>query len=107
MDVPLLGPVELHVAGEVVPLAGGRARALVAILALRRGTTVGREVIADALWGTEPPLTADKQVQILVSRVRRVLAERGEGDRIVTRPGGYALRVEASEVDVAQVEVLV
>ena len=53
--------------------------------------------------GRAPPATAAKSIQLYVSRLRKEL---GEG-RLVTRPPGYVLRVERSELDVARFEQLV
>ena len=87
---------------EIAPRAfGGRlARRLLRLLALRRGTLVSKDVIADALWPENPPADAPGNIEILVSRIRRALGDR---TLIRTGPGGYVLadgdqcRVDAEE----------
>ena len=48
----------------------------------------------DELWDGDPPPTAAKIVRNNVSLLRKEL-----GDRLVTRPPGYLLRVEPGELD--------
>jgi YVTN family beta-propeller protein len=50
--------------------------------------------IVDELWGESPPPTAAKIVRNSVSLLRKEL-----GDRLVTRPPGYLLRVDEGELD--------
>ena len=107
MDVRLLGPVEIHAARGDVVLTASRTRALLAILALRAGTTVSRDELIDAVWGDDPPPTAPKLVQIQISQLRRALNEAGEPDRIATRSAGYQLSVDQDELDVARAAALI
>ena len=68
---------------------GGRlARRLLRLLALRRGTLVPKDLIADVLWPDAPPADPAGNVEVLISRIRRAI-----GDRTVIRtgPGGYVL----------------
>jgi YVTN family beta-propeller protein len=55
--------------------------------------------LVDDLWGESPPPTAAKIVRNSVSLLRRQL-----GDRLVTEPPGYLLRVEADELDSERLE---
>ncbi len=81
---------------------GRRQRAVLAILLLHRREVVSADRIADELWGERPPDTAIKTVQVYVSRLRKEL---GEGV-LVTRGGGYALEVDADQVDADRFERL-
>jgi hypothetical protein len=83
--VELLGPVEAWVDGRQVALGGQRPRALLAVLALRRGRVVSSEQLIDELWGEEPPERARETVQVHVSRLRRALMEAG-GDASASTP---------------------
>lgn len=93
MDVRLLGPVEASVDGRTVPLGGAKPRAVLAMLALNPSTTVSTDRLIDGLWGSEPPATAAKTLQVYVSRLRRALTANGDGADIVTRAHGYELRL--------------
>lgn len=96
-----LGSVEVVRDGRVVDLGSGRQAALLAILLLHRNDVVSRDRLVDELWGARPPATAAKSVRNAVSLLRKEI-----GDRIVTRPPGYLLRVEDGELDSDRVEAL-
>ena len=67
---------------------GALARRLLRLLALRRGTLVSKDLIADVLWPKTPPADPAANIEVLVSRLRRALGDRG---MIRTGPGGYLL----------------
>src|SRR5918994_5113128 len=103
MEFRLLGPLEVLERDRVLMVGGGKQRALLAVLLLHANEVVSTDRLLDDLWGWSPPATAVKSIQLYVSRLRKEL---GEG-RLVTRPPGYVLRVERSELDVARFEQLV
>ena len=91
ISIRLLGRFAVQRDGQEIALRafGGRlARRLLRLLALRRGTLVPKDVIAEALWPHDPPTDAAGNIEVLVSRIRRAL-----GDRTLVRagPGGYVL----------------
>src|SRR5829696_1573169 len=102
MELRILGTLEALDGGRELPLGGARQRAVLAILLLHRGEVVSVDRVVDELWGGRPPDTATKTVQVYVSRLRKEL---GEGV-LVTRGGGYALEVDADELDAARFERL-
>jgi DNA-binding SARP family transcriptional activator len=104
VDFRILGPVEVRAQGRPLPVAGGRQRALLALLLLRAGEPVSRDRLIAGLWGERPPAGAVKTVQAVVSRLRRALG--GEASRLVTGAAGYRLRVEPDELDLARFERL-
>src|SRR5215217_3390447 len=75
-------------------------------LALRAETAVSRDELIDALWGSDPPLSAVKLLQVQVSQLRRALRVEGEDARVVTRPAGYELRLDSEHVDVGRARQL-
>ena len=103
MEFRLLGPLEVLERDRVLMVGGGKQRALLAVLLLHANEVVSIDRLLDDLWGSAPPATAAKSIQLYVSRLRKVL---GEG-RLMTRPPGYVLRVDRSELDVARFERLV
>jgi WD40 repeat protein/DNA-binding SARP family transcriptional activator len=107
VDVRVLGPVEVSVEGRAVALGGGKQRALLAMLALKAGSTVSTDRLIDGLWGERPPATATKLVQVYVSQLRKALAAAGNGARIVTGEHGYLLRLGSEDVDARRFERLV
>src|SRR5262249_24154566 len=72
------------------------------MLLLHREEVVPGAQLIEALWGEEPPETAPTALHGHVSGLRKRI---GAG-RIATRPPGYALKVGASELDVARFESL-
>src|SRR5215212_1054132 len=99
----ILGPLELVDEGRQVELAGGRQRALLALLLLHANEVVSSDRLIDGLWGERPPATASKVLQNAVSQLRRAL---GDG-LIVTRAPGYLLQVEPDAIDARRFESLV
>ena len=87
MDVRLLGPLELRLHGQEVPLGSPQQVAVLALLALAEGRPVPIDTLVDALWGDQPPTTAVNVVQTYVARLRRTLGR----DAVRTVPGGYLL----------------
>ncbi|HEX3592299.1 MAG TPA: BTAD domain-containing putative transcriptional regulator [Pseudonocardiaceae bacterium] len=98
----VLGPVQVVVDGEPVPIGSPGARALLLLLVLHANQVVSIERIIDGLWGDDPPATARTIVHGYVSRLRRVLEPAGDQDNwaaLLTRSPGYELRVDESRVD--------
>ena len=94
MDFRTLGPLEIVDDGRVLRLGSGRQLSLVALLVINANEAVSVDRIVDELWGGSPPPTAAKIVRNSVSVLRREL-----GDRLVTAPPGYLLRIEDGELD--------
>jgi DNA-binding SARP family transcriptional activator len=89
--IRLLGRFAVDRDGQEIALrefGGGLARRLLRLLALRRGTLVPKDLIAQALWPDVPPADPAGNIEVLVSRIRRALGDR---TLIRTGPGGYVL----------------
>ncbi|MFF8608007.1 BTAD domain-containing putative transcriptional regulator [Streptomyces sp. NPDC015346] len=99
----LLGPLRIWHDDRELAVGPPKQRAVLALLAGHRGTVVSREQIVDALWGADAPASAANAVHTYVAGLRRILEpERGSresGAFIVSRAGGYELRVPAEAVD--------
>ncbi|WP_236808294.1 AfsR/SARP family transcriptional regulator [Amycolatopsis albispora] len=106
----LLGPVQLLAGSRPVPVGGPGVRGLLALLALHANKVVPLDDIIDALWGHDPPATARTIVHGNVSHLRRVLrsiqGDSGDGAQIHTRPPGYQLTVDPSQIDVHRARAL-
>ena len=100
LEVRLLGPFEVLVAGRPVQVPGAKRQALVACLALQGGRVVPTDALVDALWGSELPAAPRNAVQHHVTRLRRAL---GEG-AIRLAADGYAL--DGAVVDAIEFEEL-
>ncbi|HKB20302.1 MAG TPA: BTAD domain-containing putative transcriptional regulator [Gaiellaceae bacterium] len=102
MEFLILGPLEVRDGDRLIPLAGGRQRALLTLLLLNANETVSTDRIVEELWGERSPQTASKVIQNHVSQLRRVLGD----ESLATDGSGYRLRVERGSLDVDRFEGL-
>src|ERR687885_1653593 len=103
MEFRILGPLEVHEQNCQVGLGGAKQRALLGVLLLHANESISSERLVDELWGARPPARAHKLVQGYVSGLRKLL---GPG-RLVTRPPGYLVRLDAGELDALEFDRLV
>jgi DNA-binding SARP family transcriptional activator len=93
----ILGPLEVQGDDGPVRVPPGRQQAVLTALLLDLDQLVSTDRLVDLLWAHDPPETARTQVQICISRLRRLL--RPVRAVIDTRPPGYLLRVDPERVD--------
>jgi DNA-binding SARP family transcriptional activator len=107
ITIAVLGPLSVWTvsAQEVTPTAA-KPRQLLALLAVRAPGLVTLPAIYEELWSACPPRSARTTVQTYIVHLRRIL-EHGDSrvgpaaakDVLCTRPGGYALAVDADSLD--------
>ncbi|MER6989004.1 BTAD domain-containing putative transcriptional regulator [Saccharopolyspora hirsuta] len=108
MQFNVLGPLELRVAGEPVPLGGLKQRSTLGYLLLNANKAVATSQLLRALWGDRTPPTARKMLQNAVSGLRTMLASHGTGDaEVLTHAPGYLLRVGDDRVDLSRFHAIV
>ena len=71
---------------------------MLGLLLLEANRVVPVDRLVDGVWGDDPPASAQASLQNHLVRLRREL-----GDRLVTRPPGYLLRVAPGELDLDRV----
>jgi DNA-binding SARP family transcriptional activator len=103
VDFRLLGALAVSDGTDVLPIARGAQRAVLAVLLLNANHVVTTEDIIDEVWGAPPP-TARASLQNNVMRLRRALG--GQAGRLVTHSAGYEITVSPGELDVARFEQL-
>ena len=86
--VSVLGETTVTRDGTSVTIASRKQRELLTTLAIRRGAPRSTEALVQDLWGDVAPLTARKNVQVLVGRIRAAL---GSTDAVCLLERGYAL----------------
>jgi DNA-binding SARP family transcriptional activator len=95
VDFRILGRLEALDAERDVAPRRAKPRALLALFLLHPNERLPTLRIIEALWGEEPPSTADKALQGHVSALRKLLGQ----SRIRTEVGAYRLEVRPGELD--------
>lgn len=105
VDIQLLGAVQVTAGERVLALHGRRQQRLLAALALDVSQVFSIERLIDLVWSDTAgsPVTARRQVQDLVSRLRKELVLAGCPRSVLAAQGsGYVLRVPADAVDTSR-----
>ncbi|MFF3215473.1 BTAD domain-containing putative transcriptional regulator [Streptomyces sp. NPDC002886] len=95
----ILGPLQVNGLGGPVRVPPGRQEVILAALLLEANRVVSTDYLVDLIWGDDPPDTARTQVQICVSRLRKLFSTAAIPAAITTRPPGYVLKTEGDLVD--------
>ena len=103
MEVRFFGEFEVSVDGVPVPVRGTKQRALLAMLAIRRGKAVSADRLIDVLWGDSEVAHPANALQVHIGQLRRTLG----GGAIVTSEAGYSLAIGPDDLDAARCEHLV
>ena len=88
-------------------IPGVKARALLALLAVRANQHVPTDQLEDELWDGAPPRGARSTIQAHASRLRAVLGATGGSATLAGGAGGYELQIDPAEIDVHRFELLV
>ena len=86
-----------------MPVRGTKQRALLALLALHRGSPVAADRLIDALWEDGQSANPANALQAQIGQLRRTLGAAA----IVTTEAGYALAVDPDDMDAVRFEQLV
>ena len=102
MEIELSGRVAMTVDGCRVDIGPAKCQALLATLALSAGRPVSVPELVAALWGEDPPRTAEKTLQTYVGQLRKSLG----ADRIERSGMSYRLDLAEDDVDLNRFERL-
>jgi DNA-binding SARP family transcriptional activator len=102
-DFRILGPLEVSDETGPLLLGGQKQRAVLALLLLEPGRVVSTDRLIDALWGENPPRTANTSLQNFISQLRKTLGP----EVLETKSPGYRLRIRPGELDLDRFRVLV
>ena len=106
--IRLLGSLEV---AHVEKITAAKLRQVLALLAVNANTVVSTEQLIDELWTDEPPRTVRTVLQTYIYQLRKLFAEaaaNGIGaNLLVTRPGGYVLRLPREDIDIFRFRNLV
>lgn len=101
----ILGPLEVVVGGQSVPLGGRKQRTLLAVLLAKAGHAVSADELIDQVWGADAPPTVRAGLHVYLSRLRRLLNQAGDGS-LLRRADGYTLKLPPGSVDAERFERL-
>jgi len=109
MHFGLLGPFEVTDDGRPLELGRPKQRAVLAAMLVHANRVVSLDRFADVLWPDGVP-PSPGSLPVYIANLRRLVEPqrpaRTPPQRLLTRPPGYMLRVEAGEYDVADFERL-
>jgi DNA-binding SARP family transcriptional activator len=113
MECCVLGPLSLRVRGAVITPTAPKPRQVLALLLMYANQVVSVPALIRELWNEHPPRSAQSTMQTYVLQLRKLLvaglqlpASRISSDLLVTRVGGYQLRVEPDSLDMFRFERL-
>ena len=115
LRVGVLGPVTAWQGEREVQAGQPRQLAVLGVLATRANRVVSRGELVDAVWGEQPPASAEGGIYTYVAGLRRVLEpdrprrspdqpRRAPAQVLVSAGGGYMLRLDPGALDCAQFE---
>lgn len=105
MWIGVLGPLLVEHRGAQIELKAAKLRILLAALLAQPNRVVSNKELAEALWQTEPPASAQVTARNYVKRLRETLGSEG-AERVVTRAPGYLIEVSEAEYDLLAFERL-
>jgi DNA-binding SARP family transcriptional activator len=104
----VLGPVTAWNGHEELRVGQPRQQAVLSILATRANRVISRGELVDAVWGQDPPASAEGGIYTYVAGLRRVIeptrSARGSGRILVSSGAGYVLHLVPGEPDSAAFE---
>lgn len=99
MDIRVLGSLAAFADGADVTPTSPNQRTVLAVLAAHPDQHVRADTLVDALWGADPPPTAERTLRSYISRLRSAL-----GNCIVAGRGGFCLATDDIRLDSIEFE---
>lgn len=113
MEFGVLGPLSLRAGEAVITPTAPKPRQLLALLLLHANQIVSVRAVVRELWSDNPPRSAQTTVQTYVLYLRKIFAAAlrmpsasVNADLLVTKVGGYELRVASEDLDMFRFERL-
>ncbi len=108
LRVGVLGPVAAWNGDDELPVGQPRQQAVLGILAMRANRVISRGELVDAVWGHDPPASAEGGIYTYVAGLRRVIEPsrtlRGPGRVLVSSGAGYVLHLVPGQPDAVAFE---
>lgn len=108
-NIRVLGPFRVHLLKKQVTPTAAKQRQILALLALNADRMVAVPTLLAEIWGDDPPSSCLATLQTYISQMRNRFSAalpRGQDTRdvISTHHGGYMLRGDWFQTDVAEFE---
>jgi DNA-binding SARP family transcriptional activator/tetratricopeptide (TPR) repeat protein len=104
----VLGPVAVWNGNEELRVGQPRQQAVLGILAMRANRVISRGELVDAVWGQDPPASAEGGIYTYVAGLRRIIeptrSARGPGRVLVSSGAGYVLHLVPGQPDAVAFE---
>jgi DNA-binding SARP family transcriptional activator/tetratricopeptide (TPR) repeat protein len=108
LRVGVLGPVTVWNGHEELRVGQPRQQAVLGILAMRANRVISRGELVDAVWGQDPPASAEGGIYTYVAGLRRIIeparSVRGPGRVLVSSGAGYVLHLVPGQPDAVAFE---
>jgi DNA-binding SARP family transcriptional activator/tetratricopeptide (TPR) repeat protein len=108
LRVSVLGPVAASDGNRELSLGQPRQQAVLGILAMRANRVISRGELVDAVWGHDPPASAEGGIYTYVAGLRSVIepgrSKRGAGRVLVSSGAGYVLHLVPGQPDAVAFE---
>jgi DNA-binding SARP family transcriptional activator/tetratricopeptide (TPR) repeat protein len=108
LRVAVLGPVAAWYGHEELRVGQPRQQAVLCVLAMRANRVISRAELVAAVWGEDPPASAEGGIYTYVAGLRRVIeptrSARGPGRVLVSSGAGYVLHLVPGQPDAAAFE---
>jgi DNA-binding SARP family transcriptional activator len=104
LDIGILGPLQMSVDGEVMPLGTPKQRAVLAMLVVNRNRAVSSDSLVNAAWEQYPPPEPKASLHSYISNLRKLVARTGLDARAVlaSAPPGYRLAITDEDCDIGR-----
>ena len=103
LRVSVLGPVTAWYGNDELRVGQPRQQAVLGILAMRANRVISRGELVDAVWGQDPPASAEGGIYTYVAGLRRIIEPgrslRGPGRVLVSSGAGYVLHLVPGQPD--------
>jgi DNA-binding SARP family transcriptional activator/tetratricopeptide (TPR) repeat protein len=108
LRVGVLGSVAAWYDDRELPVGQPRQQAVLGILAMRANRVISRGELVDAVWGHDPPASAEGGIYTYVAGLRRIIEPnrslRGPGRVLVSSGAGYVLHLVPGQPDAVAFE---
>jgi DNA-binding SARP family transcriptional activator/tetratricopeptide (TPR) repeat protein len=108
LRVGVLGPVTAWYGDQELSVGQPRQQAVLGVLAMRANRVISRGELVDAVWGQDPPASAEGGIYTYVAGLRRIIEPnrslRGPGRVLVSSGAGYVLHLVPGQPDAVSFE---